>query len=96
MFVEQPLPSGHPYYGLDNVVITPHMAGLTEKSMMRMGLGAAEEALRVLRGDLPKNLRNPEALPAFHRRFTNSYPTAAQKLVAASVVGPRLTHRRHP
>jgi D-3-phosphoglycerate dehydrogenase len=72
VFVEQPLPSGHPYYGLDNVVITPHMAGLTEESMMRMGLGAAEEALRVLRGDLPKNLRNPEALPAFHRRFTNS------------------------
>lgn len=69
VFVEQPLPAGHPYYGFDNVVITPHIAGLTEESMIRMGLGAAEEALRVLRGEVPKNLRNPEALPAFWKRF---------------------------
>lgn len=70
VFVEQPLPAGHPYYGFDNVIVTPHMAGLTEESMMRMGVTAAEEALRVLRGELPKNLRNPEALPAFRNRFS--------------------------
>jgi D-3-phosphoglycerate dehydrogenase len=69
VFSEQPLPAGHPYYGFDNVVVTPHMAGLTEESMMRMGVGAAEEALRVLRGELPKNLRNPEVLPSFWKRF---------------------------
>jgi D-3-phosphoglycerate dehydrogenase len=28
------------------VIITPHMAGITEESMMRMGVGAAGEAIR--------------------------------------------------
>ena len=38
------------------------MAGITEESMMRMGVGAAEEAIRVLDNRLPVNLRNPEVL----------------------------------
>lgn len=62
VFSEQPLPAGHPYFSFDNVIITPHMAGITEESMMRMGVGAAEEALRVLRGAWPVNLRNPEVV----------------------------------
>jgi D-3-phosphoglycerate dehydrogenase len=69
VFAAQPLPADHPYYGFDNVIVTPHMAGITEESMMRMGLGAAEEALRILRGGLPVNLRNPEAEAAYRRRF---------------------------
>ena len=51
------------------MIVTPHMAGITEESMMRMGLGAAEEAIRVLSGDLPANLRNPEAVEHYRRRF---------------------------
>lgn len=70
VFVEQPLPPEHPYFALPNVVITPHMAGITEESMMRMGVGAAEEAVRVLKGELPRNLRNPEVLAHFRERFT--------------------------
>lgn len=69
VFVEQPLPPGHPYYQFPNVIITPHMAGITEESMMRMGVGAAEQALQVLRGEQPTNLRNPEVLPRFVKRF---------------------------
>jgi D-3-phosphoglycerate dehydrogenase len=69
VFVTQPLPPDHPYFGFDNVIITPHMAGITEESMMRMGLGAAEEAIRVLSGDLPLNLRNPEVVEHYRRRF---------------------------
>lgn len=69
VFVGQPLPADHPYFGFDNVIVTPHMAGITEESMMRMGLGAAEEAIRVLSGKLPVNLRNPEVVAAYRRRF---------------------------
>jgi D-3-phosphoglycerate dehydrogenase len=69
VFTEQPLPPGHPYFSFDNVVLTPHMAGITEESMMRMGMVAAQESLRVLAGDLPENLRNPEAVEAFRTRF---------------------------
>ena len=69
VFATQPLPPGHPYFSFDNVVITPHLAGITEESMMRMGVGAAQEALRVLSNHLPVNLRNPEVLPRYRERF---------------------------
>ncbi|MER8695282.1 hydroxyacid dehydrogenase [Mesorhizobium opportunistum] len=69
VFSTQPLPSNHPYFGFDNVIITPHMAGITEESMMRMGVGAAGEALLVLAGKLPVNLRNPEVVDHYRRRF---------------------------
>lgn len=69
VFTTQPLPPDHPYLGFDNVIVTPHMAGITEESMMRMGTGAAGEALRVLANDLPVNLRNPEAVELYRKRF---------------------------
>jgi len=69
VFSEQPLSAGHPYFGFDHVILTPHMAGITDESMMRMGLGAAEQALEVLDGGLPQNLRNPEAVDLYRRRF---------------------------
>ncbi|MBZ9677320.1 hydroxyacid dehydrogenase [Mesorhizobium sp. ES1-1] len=69
VFSTQPLQPNHPYFGFDNVIITPHMAGITEESMMRMGVGAAGEALLVLAGKLPVNLRNPEVVGHYRRRF---------------------------
>ena len=69
VFATQPLVPDHPYFGFDNVLITPHMAGITEESMMRMGVGAADEVLRVLAGELPVNLRNPEAVQLYRKRF---------------------------
>ncbi|MER8518031.1 hydroxyacid dehydrogenase [Mesorhizobium sp. M0644] len=69
VFATQPLPPNHPYFGFDNVIVTPHMAGITEQSMMRMGVGAAGEALLVLANRLPVNLRNPEVVEHYRRRF---------------------------
>ncbi|MDK1491289.1 hydroxyacid dehydrogenase [Sinorhizobium sp. 7-81] len=69
VFSTQPVPLEHPYFRLDNVIVTPHLAGITEESMMRMGTGAAAEAIRVLKGGLPTNLRNPEVVEHYRRRF---------------------------
>jgi D-3-phosphoglycerate dehydrogenase len=69
VFATQPLPRDHPLFAFPNVLLTPHLAGITEESMERMGLGAIDEALRVLAGGLPVNLVNPEAVPAYRRRF---------------------------
>ena len=69
VFSTQPLAADHPYLALDNVIVTPHIAGISDESMIRMGLGAADEALRVLEGELPVNFRNPEVLEHYRRRF---------------------------
>ena len=69
VFNTQPLPSDHAFFSFDNVIITPHMAGITEESMARMGTGAIAEALRVLGGELPVNLVNPDVVEAYRRRL---------------------------
>lgn len=69
VFDSQPLPDTDPLYALPNVILTPHMAGITDDSMRRMGSVVADEVARILNGALPLNLCNPEVTPAYRRRF---------------------------
>jgi D-3-phosphoglycerate dehydrogenase len=54
------LEPGHPLLSLDNAVLTPHLAGMTQESRKRMGAAAARETLRMLAGERPENFVNPE------------------------------------
>ena len=62
VFDVQPLPADHPLHGCPNLLLTPHIAGTTATSLRTMGIGSAEEMLRILRGERPRNLVNPGAL----------------------------------
>ncbi len=62
VFAVQPLAPDHPLHACPNLLLTPHVAGTTATSLRAMGLGAAEEMLRILSGDRPRNLVNPAAL----------------------------------
>jgi len=52
---------GHPLFALNNVILTPHLAGSTRESRARTAVRAADEMLRMLAGEKPRNLVNPEA-----------------------------------
>lgn len=56
---EPPAPD-HPFYRMDNVVLTPHLASFTEEGRQRMGMMVVEDVLRVLRGEPPLYPANPE------------------------------------
>jgi D-3-phosphoglycerate dehydrogenase len=56
----EPPPAGSPLFGRSNVVITPHIASATVTGKLRIYEMAMEEAMRVLRGDRPHHLVNPE------------------------------------
>lgn len=56
----QPPAAHHPLYGLDQVVLTPHVASFTREGRRRMGLTVVEDVLRALRGERPEYLANPE------------------------------------
>jgi D-3-phosphoglycerate dehydrogenase len=61
--MENEPPSGdHPLRTMDNVVLTPHCAWYTERSQRELRIKACAEVIRVLRGDIPKNLVNKKAL----------------------------------
>jgi phosphoglycerate dehydrogenase-like enzyme len=55
-----------PFFELDNVVLTPHQAGLTNGGKSGAAVRAARNALSVLRGIVPKDAVNPAAWNA-HR-----------------------------
>ena len=55
------IPPGHPLFALGNVILTPHLAGSTHESRARASVRAADELLRMLAGEKPINLVNPEA-----------------------------------
>jgi D-3-phosphoglycerate dehydrogenase / 2-oxoglutarate reductase len=52
---------GHPLFALNNVILTPHLAGSTRESRARAAVRAADETLRMLAGEKPRNFVNPEA-----------------------------------
>jgi D-3-phosphoglycerate dehydrogenase len=56
------LEPGHPFFSIDNVILTPHLAAVTKESRARAGVAAADEMLRILRGERPRSLVNPEVL----------------------------------
>lgn len=68
VFETQPLPPDHRFFELENVILTPHMAGITEESMLRMGQGVVTEVERIARGEMPANFVNPEVEVAYRRR----------------------------
>jgi D-3-phosphoglycerate dehydrogenase len=50
------------FFGLENVVLTPHIAAMTDLALVNMAVDAAEGILDVLEGRMPKYLVNVEAL----------------------------------
>jgi D-3-phosphoglycerate dehydrogenase len=63
VFEEEPCPVDNPLLNLDNVVLSTHMAGVTREATARAALQVTSEMLRVLRGERPDVLVNPEVGP---------------------------------
>ena len=66
--VEAP-PADHPLWKFPNVILSPHIAGVTHESFTRMGTMAVENAYKILDGE-PIDIDcvvNPEALPEASR-----------------------------
>ena len=55
VFENEPLPSGHPLWNAEHVLLTSHTAWYSARSVPRLQALAAEEILRGLRGEKLKN-----------------------------------------
>ena len=59
VFKEEPLPPNHPLLGLENVILSPHAAALTEECAQRMDEVAARNCLDAIDGKLDPALVVP-------------------------------------
>lgn len=66
---DEPPPHDHPLLKFDNVLVSPHTAGITRQSRHNIAKIAAEQMLDILDGKKPPRLLNPEVWPAYQDRF---------------------------
>jgi len=60
VFDEEPTQPDNPLFSLDNVIHTPHVAGSTYEVIEHEVVWAAQEVVRILKGQGGKNVLNPE------------------------------------
>jgi D-3-phosphoglycerate dehydrogenase len=65
---EEPTARDNPLLNLGNVVCSSHVAGVTREASRQAGMHVAGEMLRVLRGERPDVLVNPEVWPRLGQR----------------------------
>jgi D-3-phosphoglycerate dehydrogenase len=70
---KEPPPASHPLMKYDNVMVTPHMAGVTHEARARMGQIAAEQMLDALDGKSVPRIINPQVWPAYAKRFERTF-----------------------
>lgn len=69
VFEPEPPPPDSPLYGLENLILTPHVAGVTVEAKRDLAVSAATQILQVLRGERPPHLVNPEVWEHLKQRL---------------------------
>jgi D-3-phosphoglycerate dehydrogenase len=70
VFLKEPPELDHPLLHIDNVIVTPHNAGMTTESMLEMVTATAHQWIDVFHGKVPPRMVNPEVWPHYSERFT--------------------------
>ena len=73
VWAKEPPPADHPLLQFDNVLASPHTAGVTKEARENMGRIAAEQVLDALDGKRPPRIINPEVWPAYVKRFERAF-----------------------
>jgi D-3-phosphoglycerate dehydrogenase len=73
VWTKEPPPADHPLLAFDNVLISPHTAGVTTEARARMGQFAAEQILAALDGQRPPRMVNPAVWPVYAKRFERTF-----------------------
>ncbi|MGO9604663.1 MAG: NAD(P)-dependent oxidoreductase [Candidatus Binataceae bacterium] len=69
-FAEEPLPADSPLRDLPNAILTPHAIGHTQESLDALPVAAIENVSRILKGEPPLFVRNPDVIPAWTRKWS--------------------------
>jgi D-3-phosphoglycerate dehydrogenase / 2-oxoglutarate reductase len=78
VWAKEPPPPDHPLLRFDNVLASPHTAGVTKEARENMGRIAAEQMLDALDGKRPPRIINPEVWGDYARRFERTFGFAPE------------------
>lgn len=67
VFEEEPPPATSPLRKHPNLILSDHLAWYSEDSQLELKISAAEEAVRVCTGGLPRSIANPDVLDRLGR-----------------------------
>jgi D-3-phosphoglycerate dehydrogenase len=70
---KEPPEMDHPLLQYDNVIASPHTAGVTREARANMGQYAAEQLVMILDGKRPPRIINPDVWPAYAKRFERTF-----------------------
>jgi D-3-phosphoglycerate dehydrogenase / 2-oxoglutarate reductase len=73
VFDKEPPAADHPLLQFDNVIASPHTAGVTREARANMGKIAAEQLILALDGGRPPRIVNPQVWPAYTKRFERTF-----------------------
>ena len=73
VFDKEPPAADHPLLQFDNVIASPHTAGVTREARANMGKIAAEQLIVALDGGRPPRIVNPQVWPAYAKRFERAF-----------------------
>ena len=80
VFHDEPPDPSHPLLTLDNVVASPHTAGITVEATRDIARATAEQWLDIFAGKVPPRLLNPRAWPAYADRFDACFGVRPEEL----------------
>jgi D-3-phosphoglycerate dehydrogenase len=78
VWAKEPPPVDHPLLAFDNVLVSPHTAGVTLETRGNMARIAAAQMLDALDGKRPPRIVNPEVWPAYVKRFEKTFGVTPQ------------------
>jgi D-3-phosphoglycerate dehydrogenase / 2-oxoglutarate reductase len=83
VFHEEPPRPENPLLRLDNVVATPHVAGITVEAARDIAVATATQWQLIFEGRMPPRLLNPDVWPRYCEKFNETFgfrPSAATAL----------------
>ena len=84
VFLVEPPAADHPLLAFENVIATPHTAGVTAESLHNLARLAATQWIDLFAGKVPPRLVNPDAWPRYTARFERIFGFAPAALGTAS------------
>jgi len=65
VFASNGFATDHPFFSLDNMLLTPHVAAYSEESQSEARIRGAQAVVEVLSGRWPRHPVNPQVKPWF-------------------------------